>query len=99
VRLWDPGVKFRILKSGKNLKENPEYRHVYINEDLTVTRSTICYHARQLVKWRKAKNVWTTNGKISLKDNRGKIHNISTKDAFLTTARQTDPSFVKSEHL
>ena len=31
------GVKFRILKCGKNLKENPEYRHLYINEDLTVT--------------------------------------------------------------
>ena len=46
VRLSDPGVKFRILKCGKNLKENPEYRHVYINEDLTVTRSTICYNAR-----------------------------------------------------
>jgi hypothetical protein len=68
VRLSDPGVKFRILKCGKNLKQNPEYRHVYLNEDLTVTCSTICYHARQLVKRRKAKNVWTTNGKISLKD-------------------------------
>jgi hypothetical protein len=41
VRLSDPGVKFRILKCGKNLKQNPEYRHVYLNEDLTVTRSTI----------------------------------------------------------
>jgi hypothetical protein len=40
VRLSDPGVKFRILKCRKNLKENPEYRHVYITEDLTVTRST-----------------------------------------------------------
>lgn len=98
VRLSDPGVKFRILKCGKNLKQNPEYRHVYLNEDLTVTRSTICYHARQLVKRRKAKNVWTTNGTISLKDNTGEIHNISTKDAFLTTARQTDPSFVKPEN-
>jgi hypothetical protein len=37
VRLSDPGVIFRILKCGKNLKENSEYRHVYINEDLTVT--------------------------------------------------------------
>jgi hypothetical protein len=37
--------------------------------------------------------------KISLKDNTGELHNISTKDAFLTTARQTDPSFVKPEHL
>jgi L-asparaginase/Glu-tRNA(Gln) amidotransferase subunit D len=51
-----------------------------------------------LVKRRKAKHVWTTNGKISLKDNTGEIHNISTKDAFLTTARQTDPSFVKPEN-
>jgi hypothetical protein len=61
--LSDPGVKFRILKCGKNLKENPEYRQAYINEDLTVTSSTTCYHARQLVKRRKAKSVWTTNGK------------------------------------
>jgi hypothetical protein len=35
VRLLDPGVIFRILKCGKNLKENSEYRHVYINEDPT----------------------------------------------------------------
>jgi hypothetical protein len=99
VRLSDPGAKFRILKCGKNLKENPEYRHVCINEALTVTCCAICYHARQLVKRRKAKNVWTSIGKISLKDNTGEMHNNSTKDAFLTTARQTDPSFVKPEHL
>jgi hypothetical protein len=37
--------------------------------------------------------------KKSLKENTDEIHNISTKDAFLTTARQTDPSFVKPEHL
>jgi seryl-tRNA synthetase len=35
VRLLDPGVIFRILKCGKNLKENSEHRHVYINEDPT----------------------------------------------------------------
>jgi hypothetical protein len=46
VRLSDPGVKFRILKCGKNLKENPEYRYVYIDEDLTERSSTVCYHAR-----------------------------------------------------
>lgn len=98
VRLSDPGVTFRILKCGKNLKENSWYRHVYINEDLTVPRSTICYHARLLVKRRKAKNIWTTNGKISLKDTIGEIHNISTNDAFLTTARKVDPTFVKPEN-
>jgi hypothetical protein len=27
VGLSDPGVKFGTLKYGKNLKENPEYRH------------------------------------------------------------------------
>jgi hypothetical protein len=60
VGLSDPGIKVWTLKCGKNLKENPEYRHVYINEDLTVKRSTICYNARQLVKRRKAENVWTS---------------------------------------
>jgi hypothetical protein len=35
VRLTDPGVISRILKCGENLKENSEYRHVYINEDPT----------------------------------------------------------------
>ena len=99
VGLSDPVVKFGTLKCGKNLKENPEYRHAYINEDLTVKRSTICYYARLLVKRRKAEHVWTTIGTISLKDNTGEIHNISTKVAFLTPTRQTNPSFMNPDHL
>jgi hypothetical protein len=43
VRLSDPGVKFRILKCGKNLKQNPEYRHVDFIFELSVLFFEIVY--------------------------------------------------------
>jgi len=94
VRLSDPKIKFRILKCGKNLKKIPGHNKVYINEDLTITRSKICYHARQLLKREQISNLWTTNGKILLKDKEGTVHNVSRKEDFLFVARQVDPHFV-----
>jgi hypothetical protein len=32
VRLSDPSVKLRILRCGKNLKKNENYKSVYVNE-------------------------------------------------------------------
>jgi hypothetical protein len=68
VRLTNPIVKRRILKCRKNLKSYSKYKHVYINEDLTRTRKKMHSHARQLLKRKMIAQLWTTNGKILMKD-------------------------------
>jgi hypothetical protein len=35
VRLSEPNVKLRILRCGRNLKKNENYKSVNVNEDLT----------------------------------------------------------------
>ena len=41
----------------KNLKRNENYKSVYVNEDLTLLRSKILFHCRQLQNLRKRKLV------------------------------------------
>jgi hypothetical protein len=68
VHLADPSVKMRILRSRKNQRKSRNFKSVYINEDLTRTRIKIYYHARQLLKTKQIENLWTTNGKIIMKE-------------------------------
>ena len=62
VRLKDPTVKKRILKSSKNLKESEDYSAVLINEDLTKNRNSIAYKARQPKNKKFIKQTWTVDG-------------------------------------
>jgi len=41
VRLNSPGIKHRILKTAKNLKDLPSYSHDRLIEDLTAMRSKL----------------------------------------------------------
>jgi hypothetical protein len=50
VGLSEPSVNLKILRCGKNLKKNENYKSVYVNEDLTLLRSKILFHCRQLQK-------------------------------------------------
>lgn len=93
VRLSEPSVKFRILKSGKNLKKIPNYKSVYINEDLTLLRSKLLYHCRQLQKKKKISKLWTTNGKICLKDNQDEFHDASTPTRFANVVAKLEPTY------
>lgn len=99
VRLPDPNTKFRLFKCRKNLKHSREFKSVYINEDLTLLRSKLLYHARKLYKNKKIKHLWTTNGKILMKDNDGTLYNTSTIESFVDTAMKLDPSYTIPEDL
>ena len=76
------------------MKNIPELKNVYINEDLTKTRSNIFFLARQLLKKEKIAQLWTTNGKIMIKDYEGTIYNVSNKNTFSFVAKDLDPAFV-----
>lgn len=97
VRLPEPNTKFRLFKCRKNLKHSREFRSVYLNEDLTLLRSKLLYHARKLYKNEKIQHLWTTNGKILMKDNNGTLYDTSTIDSFVATAMNLDPNFVIPE--
>lgn len=82
VRLKSPGIKHRILKTAKNLKDLPSYSHVRLNEDLTATRSKLAFICRKLVKSRDIKQTWTIDGKIFIKDRTDAIHRANSETEF-----------------
>lgn len=93
VRLSEPSVKIRILRCGKNLKKKENYKSVYVNEDLTLLRSKILFHCRQLQKKKKISQLWTTNGKICLIDRHEHFHDTSTVTRFAQVVDKVDPSY------
>jgi hypothetical protein len=88
VRLADPSVKMRILRSRKNQRKS-----VYINEDLARSRFKIFYRARQLLKTKQIENLWTRNGKIIMKEVNGTINETNTPAAFRTLVEQLAPTY------
>ena len=76
-------VKFATYRSRQNfykhrtsLKDNG-YQGVFINEDLTKSRSNLLYEARQLYKSGQLKGAWSADGNILVKDNDDKIQRVS----------------------
>ena len=67
--------KMRILRSRKNLKKNrgTSNRSTLMRTSLEHV-IMIFYHARQLLKTKQIENLWTTNGKIIMKEVNGTIN-------------------------
>ena len=59
----------------KKLKDNG-YEGVFINEDLTKSRSTLLYKSRKLVRERRILGAWSSNGTVLIKDNTENVHKI-----------------------
>ena len=74
-------TKRRILKVSKNLKDGEDYKHVNINEDLTKTRNSIAYRARQLKNRKYIAQTWTVDGKIFIKFKNEQIITVTTDRA------------------
>ena len=64
-----------------------------MNEDLTRTRIKIFYYARQLLKNKKIEHLWTTNGKITMKEENGTINETNTPEAFHTLVDRLTPTY------
>lgn len=74
ARLRSADLKFRLVKSHKSLKRNPETKHVSINEDLTKRRDKLLFLCRQLCREQVILQAWSSNGKIRIRDHRQKTH-------------------------
>lgn len=67
-----------VFKAKSRLKHSqPEGRRVYINEDLTKHRAQLLFEARKLKRERQISDCWTFDGRIIIKNRRGKIETIS----------------------
>lgn len=76
ARLKSVDVKFRLVKNFKKFKENPDTRNITINEDLTKYRDRLMFLCRKLCRANQLKKVWSTNGKILIRDLRERTHAI-----------------------
>ena len=77
VKFISYNVRKRVYDARKNLKNHTPGGHIYINEHLTRTRSGLLYSCRSLVKGQKAKQAWSFDGRIFMKDFNDKIHLIT----------------------
>ena len=52
-----------------DLREIEERQNVFVNEDLTRTRSKLLFNARTLMRAKKLKSAYSSDGKIFIRDN------------------------------
>jgi hypothetical protein len=74
VKFDNVNKKFELLKNSLQFKKHPDTANININEDLTKYRNRLAYFCRQLVKHRRLKKTWTTNGKILIRDINDQVH-------------------------
>jgi len=75
VKFVSYGSRAKLLLNKKNLKGS-EFDGVFLNEDLTRTRSLLFQQARQLVKTKLAKGAWTSDGTIVIKSHNDTRHRV-----------------------
>ena len=77
-------VKFASYRSRQNFYKcrsalkDTGYKGVFVNENLTKTRSVLLYEARKLFKSDRLMGAWTSDGTVLVKDNSEKVHRINT---------------------
>lgn len=69
-------TKFHILRNSKKFQENDQTKGISVNEDLTKVRDRLLFHCRQLCCQRRIKKVWTSYGKITVKDHDDRNHHV-----------------------
>jgi hypothetical protein len=76
AKLDSVNKKFELLKSTRQLKNNPETANIRITEDLTKYRDRLSFFCRQLIRRKHLKQTWTTNGKIYVRDINDQVHTV-----------------------
>jgi hypothetical protein len=74
ARLKSVDVKFRLVKSHKQLKKHPETKGISFNEDLTKYRDKLLFLSRTLCRNNMLKQAWSSNGKIRVRDKSDRVH-------------------------
>ena len=82
VKFTSYNARDRLFQMHKDLREteNDELKVVFINEDLTKTRSKILFEARILRRENKLKAAYSSDGKILVRDLEDKRHIINSLD-------------------
>ena len=87
ARITNYELRHRLIKESRQLPKIKDIRDdmkgVFVNQDLTKTRSKLAYEARQIVKSEKAKASFVWDGKIFIVDNKEKKHRITCLDDLL----------------
>lgn len=78
VKFATYNARQRLYRKRKDLRDNEDTRHLYINEDLTRLRSKVLFDARCLVRTGKIKAAYASDGKIFVRDNGEHRHLIKT---------------------
>lgn len=69
----------RLYGARANLKKT-RFNGVYVNEDLTKSRSKLLWEARQRVKGDFLWGAWSADGRLFLKDVKDKVHKLTCSD-------------------
>ena len=72
VKFATYNAKQRLFMKRKDLRDIEERPNVFINEDLTKTRSKLLFDARSLVRVNKLKTAYSSDGKIFIRNNKDK---------------------------
>lgn len=80
IKLVSYQTKRRIMDAKKNMKNAPVTdkfpNPLYVNEDLTAKRSTLCWHARRYRNQGHLKDVWTTDGNVLVRTHSGTVKGV-----------------------
>lgn len=68
VKFATYNARQRLYVKRKNLRETESLKNIFINEDLTKKRSKLLYDARCLVRTKKLKSAYASDGKIFVRD-------------------------------
>ena len=83
VKLMNRRIKSRIMEGRSKLKNEPYQRQdgttsaVYIADDLTKRRANLAFQARKMKNEKHIQDTWVTNCKVLVKDNYGRISQIT----------------------
>lgn len=70
-------VRQLLFRARKKLRDgDQELNNIYINEDLTQTRSQLLYEARKMKKNRHITDAWSYDGKIMIKTKQGNVRSV-----------------------
>ena len=69
VKFATYNAKQRLFQKRMDLREIEERQNVFVNEDLTRTRSKLLYNARTLMRAKTLKSAYSSDGKIFIRDN------------------------------
>ena len=74
VKFATYNARQRLYIKRRDLRQTRNMNHVFINEDLTKKRSKLLYNARCLVRTKKLKSAYASDGKIFVRDEHDRRH-------------------------